>query len=407
MKKVLLLPMMLMGVALSFSSCGDDDPDIIPENPTWSFDNLPNDSGTKPTAEQLSATVNQFVDAVVLPTYKDMLTRMTTYQAAVDKFIASGSQNDLDDACDAWRAVREPWEQSEAFLFGTADLGLYDPSLDSWPLDKNGIEQIIATGDFSKIEGAVNPDDDAPADAPQNLRGFHTAEKMLFLNGENRDASTFTDVNEKKYLQLVSARMLSDTKALYNGWTSGLGTTVMPSSYAEAMKAHDGQSDYAGLSSAYQAVEMILNGDNGMGGISNEVGTAKIQDPVDAWNGSNKDASDPNNEGVLKVESWYSWNSLDDYQNNIKSIKNAYFCGRGLDESTASANSLHALVKIVNPTLDSLLVVQIDATIDAIGEIPHPFRSNLGAATEITKATDACKALTKGLDIARAKLSEN
>ena len=34
MKKVLLLPMMLMGVALSFTSCGDDDdpgkdPDVV------------------------------------------------------------------------------------------------------------------------------------------------------------------------------------------------------------------------------------------------------------------------------------------------------------------------------------------------------------------------------------------
>ena len=34
-----------------------------------------------------------------------------------------------------------------------------------------------------------------------------------------------------------------------------------------------------------------------------------------------EDASDPNNPGVLAVESWYSWNSIDDYANNIVSIE--------------------------------------------------------------------------------------
>ena len=46
MKKVLLLPMMLMGVALSFTSCGDnDDPGKDPDVVTYDFKNLPADSG--------------------------------------------------------------------------------------------------------------------------------------------------------------------------------------------------------------------------------------------------------------------------------------------------------------------------------------------------------------------------
>ena len=173
------------------------------------------------------------------------------------------------------------------------------------------------------------------------------------------------------------------------------------------MKNHDGKSDYAGLNSVYQAVEMILNGDNGMGGIANEVGTAKIKDPVDAWNDSNKDATDPNNPGVLKVESWYSWNSLDDYVNNIISIKNAYFGGRDLSADDAHENSLHALCRTVNPVLDSLMVVQIDATIQAIEAIPYPFRNNLGAEAEIDAAMKACSELTKGISRVRTALSSD
>lgn len=227
---------------------------------------------------------------------------------------------------------------------------------------------------------------------------------MLFLDGEPRDlaASPFVK-NELEYLRLVSERMLSDARDLYDGWMKGLGTSDVPSSYAEAMKKHDG-SAYS-ISNVYQAIELILNGNTGMGGISNEVEFAKITDPVTAWNGSNKDASDPNNPGVLAVESWYSWNSLDDYKNNIISVKNAYFGGRDLDVESASENSLHALTKLVNPTLDSLMVVQIDKTIDAINAIGYPFRNNLGDAEHINTATSACADLTTGLGVVKAKFT--
>lgn len=48
MKKVLLLPMMLMGVALSFTSCGDDDdPGKGPDVVTYDFKNLPAGFGYK------------------------------------------------------------------------------------------------------------------------------------------------------------------------------------------------------------------------------------------------------------------------------------------------------------------------------------------------------------------------
>ena len=73
MKKVLLLPMMLMGVALSFTSCGDDDdPGKDPDVVTYDFKNLPADSGTKQTEDQMSAVVVFFVVVVVLLTYIDM-----------------------------------------------------------------------------------------------------------------------------------------------------------------------------------------------------------------------------------------------------------------------------------------------------------------------------------------------
>ena len=61
MKKVLLLPMMLMGVALSFTSCGDnDDPGKDPDVVTYDFKNLPADSGAKPTEDQMRPAEHLF-----------------------------------------------------------------------------------------------------------------------------------------------------------------------------------------------------------------------------------------------------------------------------------------------------------------------------------------------------------
>lgn len=398
-KKNVFVALVTLAMLGNFTACSDeDDPVNPPVNPTeYSFDNLPADTDVKPTEEEMDAVVIRFVDAVAIPTYAELEEKMAALKTAVDKFESCLSQNDLDDACQAWRDARRPWEQSEAFLYGPADLKKLDPSLDSWPLDKNGIEDIIASGDWDAIDGEVNENEEA-VDAPQNLRGFHTAEKLLFNDGDPRNVKTF-QANELIYLQKVVNRMLTDVQTLHKAWTHGLGNsdTEVPTAYGTAMKAHDGK-NYS-LSSVYAAIETMLNGDNGMAGISNEVGTSKIQDPVDKWNSGDKEA------GVLAVESWYSWNSLDDYYDNIISIKNCYFGGR--NENYDAEKSLSALVKKINPTLDSLITVQINTTMEAINDIPHPFRNNLDKATEITRATDACATLTKGLGIVRAKLSDS
>ena len=55
-------------------------------------------------------------------------------------------------ACNAWITAREPWEESEAFLFGPVDeLGL-DPNMDSWPLDQNAIVQILNSQKWGDLE---------------------------------------------------------------------------------------------------------------------------------------------------------------------------------------------------------------------------------------------------------------
>ena len=327
----------------------------------------------------------------MIPTYQDMYNKVTALNTAVQKLSTSSSDNDVANAADAWVAARKPWEKSEAFLYGPADLNKLDPSLDSWPLDKGGIDAILQSGNWEDaVGGDVDDGDDAPADAPQNLRGFHTAEYLLFEDGEAKKI-TDLDANKIGYLKAVVGRMSKDTELLLKGWTEG--KNLENGAYKDAMKAPNGT--YS-ISNIKQSVAMILNSDNGAEGIANEVGATKIGDPVDKWNSGDKEG------GVLAVESWYSWNSLDDYTDNIYSIRNAYY--GSLDGTVASA-SLCSIMKKVNPTLNDMVVKQIQETITAINDIPHPFRNNLGATTEVKNAQNQCAFLCSGLALVRGKLA--
>lgn len=135
--------------------------------------------------EVLDAIINNYVDNVVLPTYKSLMEKNTNLFTAVSTFKNNPSNTNFELACDAWLTAREPWEKSEAFLFGPVDaLGL-DPNLDSWPLDQERIVQILNSGNFADLEWKEG-DDDASVAASQDVRGFHSIEFLLFKDGKPR-----------------------------------------------------------------------------------------------------------------------------------------------------------------------------------------------------------------------------
>ena len=126
--------------------------------------------------------VVQYADAVVLPTYKALMEKNEVLYNTVKALAEDPTDTAFEEACDAWLEAREPWEMSEAFLFGPVDaLGL-DPNLDSWPLDQDAIVQILTSGDWDALEWS----EDSEAEAAQSVRGFHTLEYLLFKDGKPR-----------------------------------------------------------------------------------------------------------------------------------------------------------------------------------------------------------------------------
>lgn len=130
----------------------------------------------------LSPIVTNYVDVVVLPTYKDLSEKNAALYDAVVTLANNPSNANFETACTAWITAREPWEKSEAFLFGPVDSKGLDPNMDSWPLDQNGIVQLLKSEKWSDMEWA-DDDDDAKVEAAQELRGFHTLEFLLFKDG--------------------------------------------------------------------------------------------------------------------------------------------------------------------------------------------------------------------------------
>ena len=65
-------------------------------------------------------------------------------------------------------------------------LGL-DPNMDSWPLDQNGIVQVLNSQNWDDLEWSGNFDEEDEAiGAAQSVRGYHTLEYLLFKDGQPR-----------------------------------------------------------------------------------------------------------------------------------------------------------------------------------------------------------------------------
>lgn len=134
---------------------------------------------------ELDAIVKDYVDVVILPTYKDLRDKNAALYTAVRNLADTRSNAAFEAACEAWLEARAPWEMSEAFLFGPVDaLGL-DPNMDSWPLDQDAIVNHLSSGNVSDLIWG-DGDDDGKVEAAQNIRGFHTLEFLLFKDGKAR-----------------------------------------------------------------------------------------------------------------------------------------------------------------------------------------------------------------------------
>lgn len=76
--------------------------------------------------------------------YSDALTTARTLQQKIEMLIAQPSDATLQQARDAWKLARVPYQQSEVFRFGNPVVDEWEGQLNAWPLDEGLIDYVDA-----------------------------------------------------------------------------------------------------------------------------------------------------------------------------------------------------------------------------------------------------------------------
>ena len=324
--------------------------------------------------EYLYKVLENLVDNVIVPTYTQLANNVEQLESTLHGLNVSDLTDDkLLTACNNFKEARKYWEQSEAFLGGAASDFDVDPTIDTWPLNRSLLLDYFHNGMNDEML------DDA------SILGFHALEFILFRNGQPRKAAdfkqndtytNFTDISgeqELKYAQTICTLLKQRTFQLQVAWegeknasraaivkAAGLEyTTEKGLAYGDNMKlaGKDSKSTFANLT---DAIAQVLSASEGSCfGICNEVGTAKVANPF-----ANAD--------IAYVESPYSYNSIADFRDNIRSIRNVWL--GTIDGKTASDYSFHTFFATVgkqatNQSLENGYV----AAISGISNMPAPF----------------------------------
>ncbi len=368
-----------------FSACSDDNDDTSYDGSVYRLIMEANDNGAQDA--RYKTILNEYVTSTIIPTYKTLAEAALEMRAANQTLKSNPTDAAMKAASDAWMKARVAWEISEAFLFGPVGENALDIDghIDSWPLELKAIQDEIAAG--GNLTGA-----DAWGKDPEVI-GFHVTEYLLYRDGKTRPVADLSPA-ELNYLVSATDALVWDCVLAYVAWVGEENVSPeMKIVFNEnpAVVAHlKNNPNYKNFANSLKNATGPYDGDinaalseiaTGAADIAGEVGSTKIGTPyVD--------------KKVEEVESWYSWHSIDDYQNNIRSIKNAYL--GGMDDNSRKTISLSAFVREQNPEFDQRIRRQLDDCIAKIGAMGGGTKSfyevvrDQSNKAEVEAAVDAC-----------------
>ncbi len=315
---------------------------------------------------------------LALATYQDSLTTAQALQTAVQALIATPNDATLEAARDAWKAARVPYQQSEAFRFGNPIVDDWEGRVNSWPLDEGLIDyvsadygneenalatlNVIATPKFTLsgteidattitpdlISGTLHEADGIEANVAS---GYHAIEFMLWgqdLNGTNpgagnRPATDFatgeacTNGNcdrRAAYLQSATDLLVADLTEMVDNWDA------------------DGPARAAVTADPQKGILAILTG---MGSLSyGELAGERIKLGLML--------NDPEEE-----QDCFSDNTHNSHFYDGIGIRNVYLgTYTRTDGTTLQGPALSELVAAADPSVDSQLKAELDASVAAL-----------------------------------------
>ena len=396
MKKFFTLTIAVLMGALTFSSCEKDDTNnpsddskfkdktygmtaigacanIVSElddaNKAISMANLTTEQET-----YLRNVLDNLVNNVIIPTYTDLANDVEDLEKTLKGLTVNNiTQAQINKACEDFKSARQHWERSEAFLGGPASDFDIDPTIDSWPLNRT-----LLVNYFNKGMDEEMLDD-------QSILGFHALEFILFRDGQPRKVSelqgkdtykrfeNITGAQELAYAQTICKLLKERCFQLQVSWEGEKNasrvavvkaanleyTTENGLNYGENLTGA-GINSKSTFPTLKTAISQILNYDEGSAAaIATEVGAKKIANPFAIGD-------------ISYVESPYSYNSISDFQDNIRSIRNIWYGSTTGTPASMSFNGFFNSISNGN-AINKEVVNTIETTISRIGEMPSPF----------------------------------
>ena len=291
-----------------------------------------------------------------------------------DNTVVNGSQAALDQACIDWKLARANWENTEAFLFGAADVYSIDPHTDTWPVAANDLADVL------RDEKAMANLDNFIKTANAGILGYHGLEYVLFRQGQPRKIDQITNL-EYNYICAVAKDLYNATSTLEAAWDSKESNAERQRIAKEYVATHlaiDDDGNQEGTLEGFQnfgkafknpgtgdwetALDATLEIISGCQDIIGEVGDSKIGLPFTG-------------EDATYIESPYAYNSITDFYDNIVSCKNALYGQMGA--TTPNEKSLIYFCKNAgNATLTAQannVTAKLDAALAKIKAMKAPF----------------------------------
>ena len=288
--------------------------------------------------------------------------------------VVNGTQTALDQACANWTVARANWENTEAFLFGAADVYSIDPHTDTWPVAANDLADVL------RDEKAMSNLDNFIKTANSGILGYHGLEYVLFRQGQPRQIDQITNL-EYNYICAVAKDLYNATATLEAAWDSKESNAERQRIAKEYVATHlaiDDDGNQEGALDGFQnfgkafknpgtgdwetALDATLEIISGCQDIIGEVGQSKIGLPY-----TGEDAS--------YIESPYAYNSIIDFYDNIVSCKNALY--GSMDATAPNEKSLIYFCKNAgNATLATPannVVSKLDNALAKIKAMKAPF----------------------------------
>ena len=291
--------------------------------------------------------------------YVDLSAKAGQLLIAVQTLNDATTDANLTACRDLWKSTRETWEQSEAWLIGPVEADDIDPRIDTWPVDFNDLNAVLASSATL---------DDAYMDGLEtSLKGFHPIEYLLWGKDGNKAASSLT-AREKEYLLALTQNLNKLCGEVKASWSASYANLLLTAGAS-------GNSEFPTTKSAYETLV------DAMTGICDEVAEGKMKDPFDQ--------QDPTQE-----ESPFAKNSIIDFTNNIKGIL-AMYQGRFITDG----KGIEDLVRNYNLSLDNEIKTKYAAAISSLQAITLPFgEAIISQQTQVANAMSRISELAEVLD---------